>query len=76
MITSGHMSAAFETAPRNVSVTLTSAQATVRMPGSVSYAISSQVTSGYVQVAVPQSAAAARTVMARIDSGELELLSS
>ena len=76
VITSGHMSAAFETAPRNVSVTLTSAQATVRLPGSVSYAVSSQVTSGYVHVAVPQSAAAARTVMARIDSGELELLSS
>jgi hypothetical protein len=29
-----------------------------------------------VHVGVPQSAAAARTVMARIDSGELELLSS
>jgi hypothetical protein len=76
VITSGHMSATFAAPPRKLSVTLTSAQATVRLPGSVSYAVSSQVTSGYVHVGVPQSAAAARTVMARIDSGELELLSS
>lgn len=74
VITSGHLSATFDAAPRRVSVSLTSAQATLRLPASTEYAVSSQVTSGYVHVGIPQAAAAARTVTARIDSGELELL--
>jgi hypothetical protein len=74
VITSGHLSATFDTAPQRVSITLTSAQATLRLPGMVSYAVSSQVTSGYVHVGIPQASGAARTVTARIDSGELELL--
>jgi hypothetical protein len=74
VITSGHLSATFDLAPRQVSVTLTSAQATLRLPASTSYAVSSQVTSGYVHVGVPQDSSAARTVTASINSGELELL--
>jgi hypothetical protein len=74
MITSGHLNAAFDAAPQRVSVTLVSAQATLRLPGSVNYAVSSQVTSGYVHIGIPQASGAARTVTARIDSGELELL--
>jgi Putative adhesin len=74
VITSGHLSATFDAAPQRVSVTLASAQATLRLPGRVDYAVSSQVTSGYVHVGIPQASSAARTVTARIDSGELELL--
>lgn len=76
VITSGHMSATFAAAPRRVSVTLTSAQATMRLPVTASYAVRSQVTSGYVHVGIPQDAAADRSVSALIDSGELELLPS
>jgi hypothetical protein len=73
-ITSGHLTASFAAAPRNVDVTLTSAQATLRLPGNVSYAVSDQVVSGYVHVGVPQATAAPRGVTARVVSGELELL--
>lgn len=74
-ITSGHLSATFDTAPRQVAVTLTSAQATLRLPASAGYAVHSQVASGYVHVGVPQASSTAHTVTATIVSGELELLS-
>jgi hypothetical protein len=74
-ITSGHMSASFASAPRHIAVALTSAQATLRLPASAAYAISEQVTAGYVHAGIPQDASAARTIAVRINSGELELLS-
>ena len=74
-ISSGHMSAAFAAAPRHLAVSLTSAQATFRLPASPGYAISSRVTAGYLQVGIPQVASAAHTIAVRIDSGELALLS-
>jgi hypothetical protein len=73
-ITSGHLTASFAVPPRRLSLALTSAQATVRLPTSVRYLVSSQVTSGYVKVGVPEARGAARTVTARVDSGELNLL--
>jgi hypothetical protein len=73
-IVSGHLGATFDLPPQRVSVTLTSAQATLQLPASTSYNVSSQVTAGYVHVGIPQSSRAARTIMARISSGELELL--
>jgi hypothetical protein len=73
-ITSGHLSAEFGAPPRLVSVMLTSAQATVWLPASVGYAVSQQVTAGYLHIGVPQATGSARTVTARISSGELELL--
>jgi hypothetical protein len=74
-ITSGHVSAAFTRAPRRVSLALTSAQATVRLPGtSPGYQVSQQVVSGYVHVGVAQAASSPYQVRARITSGELELL--
>ena len=73
-ITSGHLSATFDLAPRHVSLTLISAQATLRLPAGTAYAVSSRVTSGYVRVGVPQDSGAPRTVTDRIVSGELELL--
>jgi hypothetical protein len=75
-ITSGHLNAAFDAPPRQVSVNLTSAQATLLLPGTVGYAVSARVTAGYVHVGIPQAASAAHTVTARIVSGELELLAS
>lgn len=74
VITSGHLDAAFDAPPRQAQVTLTSAQATLRLPGTATYEVSSQVTAGYVHVAIPQARVAASAVTARIDSGELELL--
>jgi hypothetical protein len=76
VITSGHLSAAFVTPPRRVSITLASAQATLRLPARAAYRVTQEVTSGYVDVAIPQAASASRAVIARIDSGELELLPS
>lgn len=73
-ITSGHLSASFDVPPRRVSVALTSAQATLWLPAGVGYAVSSQVTSGYVHIGIPQARSATRTVTTRIDSGELELM--
>jgi hypothetical protein len=73
-IASGHMSASFASAPRHVAVALTSAQATLRLPTSAAYAISEQVTAGYVHAGIPQHASAAHSIEVRIDSGELELL--
>jgi hypothetical protein len=75
-ITSGHLSASFAVAPRQISVALVSAQATVRLPGGVGYLVSSQVSSGFVHVGIPQVADSTRTVSARIDQGELQLLTT
>jgi len=75
-ITSGHLDAAFNAPPRQVSVSLTSAQATLSLPGTAAYAVSTQVTAGYVHVGVRQSASATHTVTARVRSGELTLLAS
>jgi hypothetical protein len=74
VIASGHLSASFTTAPCQVSITLAAAQATLRLPDGAPYRVTQQVTSGYVREAIPQAGSASRTVTARIDSGELELL--
>jgi hypothetical protein len=73
-ITSGHLSAAFASPPRRVNVTLISAQATLHLPARAAYRLSQQVTSGYVHAGIPQAGNAGRTITARIDNGELELL--
>jgi hypothetical protein len=74
-LTSGHLSAVFARAPRLVSLALTSAQATVRLPGvSPGYQVSQQVASGYVHVGVGQAISSPYRVQAQVTSGELELL--
>jgi ribosomal protein S27AE len=75
-VTSGHLSAAFATPPRQVSISLASAQATLRLPGRVAYRVTQEVTSGYVRGAIRQAGNATHSVTARIDDGELELLPS
>jgi hypothetical protein len=74
VITSGHLSATFVSPPRQLGVTLLSAQATVRLPAGAAYRLSQQVTSGYLYAGVPQSPSASRTISAQITSGELELV--
>jgi hypothetical protein len=76
IITGGHLDAAFAAPPRQVSITLASAQATLRMPSRVAYRVTQQVTFGYVHVAVPQTRDTTHMVTAHIDSGELELVPS
>lgn len=73
-ITNGHLSAAFIAAPVRVSITLASAQATLRLPAGTAYRVEQDVTSGHISVAIPQAGAATRTVTASIHSGELSLL--
>jgi hypothetical protein len=73
-VTNGHLSAAFAVPPHRVSITLTSAKATVRLPARTGYRVVREVTSGHIRVAVPLTDGANRIVTARIDSGELELL--
>jgi hypothetical protein len=73
-ITSGHLSGWFVSAPGRVGLTLDSAQAALHLPATVPYRVSQQVTSGYVHAGIPQASHADRTITARIDSGELELL--
>lgn len=75
-ITSGHLGAAFAAPPRQVSLSLISSQATLSLPGSVAYAVSDEVTSGYVHVGVPVADSASHTVTASVLSGELDLLAS
>ncbi len=74
-ITAGHLGATFIAPPRQVCVTLSSAQATLRLPRGVAYRVNRRVWSGHVNVAIPQSASASRTVLARLRSGELDLVS-
>ena len=76
IITSGHLAATFDVPPQQVSVTLISAQATLSLPGSVGYAVSDQVTSGYVHVGIPVTGGTEHTVTARVLSGELDLQAS
>ncbi|HEY2277428.1 MAG TPA: hypothetical protein VGI00_03685 [Streptosporangiaceae bacterium] len=74
-LTSGHLSAVFVRAPRRVSLALTSAQATVWLPGvSPGYQVSQQVASGYVHVGVARAPSSPYQVQAQVTSGELELL--
>lgn len=68
-VISGHLSATFVSPPRRVAVTLRSAQATLRLPATVSYRLSQQVTSGYLRAGIPRASSATRAISARIDSG-------
>jgi hypothetical protein len=74
VITSGHLSAAFLSPPRQLGVTLLSAQATVLLPRGAVYRLSQQVSGGYLDAGVAQSATASRTISAQITSGELALV--
>ena len=76
VIVSGHLGAAFTVPPQQLSITLTSAQAAVQLPGHVAYRVNQRVMSGYIQATIPQASSATRTVNAQLRSSELELLAS
>jgi len=76
VITRGRLNAVFTAPPRQVSITLASAQAALRMPARAAYRVTQEVTSGHVDVAIPEAGNAIRAVTARIDHGELDLLPS
>jgi hypothetical protein len=73
-ITNGRLSAAFSVPPRQVAVSLASAQATIRLPASAAYRVTGKFSSGFLRVAVPQASDADRTVTVHVKSSELELL--
>lgn len=72
-ITSGTLDASFASAPARVAVSVISAQAALRLPGTVAYAVRQQSISADIQVALPRSAASAHTVLATATSGSIDL---
>ncbi|HEX4787502.1 MAG TPA: hypothetical protein VH372_03510 [Actinospica sp.] len=73
VITSGTLTATFAQAPAEVNVSVTSAQASLHLPGTTDYNVIQQAVSGNIQDALPQSAVAAHTVRATATSGEINL---
>jgi hypothetical protein len=73
-ITSGTLTATFASAPARVSVSVTSAQATLHLPAAATYDVRQRTVSGDVEVHVPQSAASPHTIEATATSGEVSLL--
>ena len=73
-IISGTLNAAFDAAPAHIAVTVTSAQATLRLPDTTAYAVHQQAVSADIQVKVPQSATATHTIQATATSGEINLV--
>jgi hypothetical protein len=59
-----------------VRVELIRADGTVRVPGTVPYRVSQQVSSGSVEVEVPHSGSSSRTIAATVRDSQLALLSS
>jgi hypothetical protein len=72
-ITSGQLNATFNSVPRQVAITVVSAQATVHLPGDAQYAVTQHVTSGNVGVEIPQNPNARDTVDATVVSGQITL---
>jgi hypothetical protein len=72
-ITSGTLDATFTTAPAHIALSVTSAQAALHLPGTVSYAVRQRSVSADIQVAVPQSTVSAHTVQATATSGSIDL---
>jgi hypothetical protein len=75
-ITAGQFDASFDSPPQSVQIELTRANATVRVPGTVRYRVSQQVSGGSAEVRVPQSGSAGRTIAATLHDSQLALLPS
>ena len=75
-ITSGTLDASFDSPPAKVAVSVTSAQASLHLPGSVAYAVVRHTVSADIQVALPVSAASPHAVQATATSGEINLLTT
>jgi hypothetical protein len=75
-ITAGQFTASFDAAPKSVRVELIRAEATVRLPGAAHYRVTQDVSSGSVEVRVPQSSSAGHTIVATGSDSQLALLPS
>jgi len=75
-IISGTLNATFASAPARIAVTVTSAQATLRLPGTTAYDVQQHAISADIQVGVPQSATSTHTIQATATSGEISLVAS
>ena len=75
-ITSGTLDAGFATAPTHVAVSVTSAHATLRLPGTVRYDVARQAVSADIEVGVPQADTSPYEVQAVATSGEISLLTN
>lgn len=76
VITSGQLDASFAAAPARTAISVISASATVHLPANAAYAVSQQVASGNVQVAIPQDPDSPHAVDATITSGQINLVGS
>jgi hypothetical protein len=72
-IISGTLSATFATPPTHVSVSVTSAQASLLFPSNATYDVQKQTVSADVQVAIPQSPTSTHTVQVSATSGTINL---
>jgi hypothetical protein len=75
-ITGGRFEASFDAPPQSVQIELTRADGTVRVPGTVRYRVTQPTGSGPLDVRVPQSGSAARTISAVARDSQLALLPS
>ena len=76
VINGGQLTADFVRPPRSVRVQLIRADGTVRVPGTVRYRVSHQVSSGSVDVQVPRSGSSGRAIVATVRDSQLALLPS
>jgi hypothetical protein len=72
-IISGTLSATFATPPTHVSVSVTSAQASLLFPSNATYDVQKQTVSADIQVAIPQSPTSPHTVHVSATSGTINL---
>jgi hypothetical protein len=72
-IISGTLSATFATPPTHVSVSVTSAQASLLFPSNATYDVQKQTVSADIQVAIPQSPTSTHTVQVSATSGTINL---
>lgn len=73
-IISGTLDATFASAPTRIAVTVTSAQANLRLPDTTAYAVQQHAVSADIQIAVPQSATSTHVIQATATSGEINLV--
>ena len=76
VINGGQLTADFVRPPRSVRVQLIRADGTVRVPGTVRYRVSQQVSGGSADVRVPRSGSSGRTIVATVRDSQLALLPS
>ena len=73
-IISGTLDASFATAPAHIAVTVTSAQASLRLPDSTAYDVQQQAVSADIQIRVPRSATSTHVIQAAATSGEISVI--